>query len=215
MLQLANLHLTTHAKFAKLNSLLMVVAKPGNVNATSLKLLTDVSKDLKSTKLMNTTGKPPKNANDANVKKNWLMVKSRLFPDVTPNKLAKNSLKFHQLVSLNDTQLTKNFQNALFTETSHGNVVLDEFGLVTETLKVAKTLAVLNVLLVHELLTQVADQTKIKFKNSFHIQLMKIVHHALNFLVNVTLNFVTNQVLVKKTLLQFTVWTVITVAKSC
>jgi hypothetical protein len=215
MLQLANLHLITHAKFAKLNSFKMVVAKPGNVNATSLKSLTDVSKDLKFTKSMNTTGKPPKNANDANVKKNWLMVKSRLFLDVMLNKPVKNSLKFHQLVSLNDTHLTKNFQNASSTETSHGNVVLDEFGLVTETLKVVITLAVLNALLVHELLTHFADQTKIKFKNSFQIQLMKIVHHALNFLVNVTPNFATSQVLAKKISLQFTVWTLITVAKSC
>jgi hypothetical protein len=119
----------------------MVVAKPGNVNATSSKSLIDVSKDLKSTKLMNTTGKPPKNANDANVKKNWLMVKSRLSPDVMPNKLAKNSLKFHQLVSLNDTQLTKKCHNALSSETSHGNVVPEESGLVTNKLKVVKTLA--------------------------------------------------------------------------
>jgi hypothetical protein len=69
------------------------------------------------------------------------MVKSRLFPDVTLNKLVKNSPKFHQLVSLNDTQLTKKCHNALSSETSHGNVVPEESGLVTNKLKVVKTLA--------------------------------------------------------------------------
>jgi hypothetical protein len=48
----------------------MVVVKPGNVNVISLKLLIDVLKEVKFTKSTNTTGKLPKNANDANVKKN-------------------------------------------------------------------------------------------------------------------------------------------------
>jgi hypothetical protein len=100
MLQFANLQKTTHAKFAKLNSFKTVAAKPGNVNVKSSKSLNDVSKDPKSTKSMTTTGRThPKNANDVNVKKNWLTVKSRLSPDAIHEQLVKNSPKFHQLVS--------------------------------------------------------------------------------------------------------------------
>jgi hypothetical protein len=193
----------------------MVVVKPGNVNVISLKLLIDVLKEVKFTKSTNTTGKLPKNANDANVKKNWSLVKSRLFPDVMLNKLVKNSPKFHQLVLPTDTHLTTNFHNALFTETSHGNVVPDESGLVTKRLKVVKMLAVLNAPLVHELLIHFADQMKTKFKNSIQIQSMKNVHHVLNFLANVTLNSAMNLLLAKKITLQFTVLMKINVAKFC
>jgi hypothetical protein len=144
------------------------------------------------------------------------MVKSRLSPDVMLDKLVQNSLMFHQPVLLRDIQLTKNFHNALSQETSHKDVVTDEFGLVTELLKVAKMLVALKTVIAHEFKLQLVDQIKILFKNSFHIQFFqKNVTNALNFLVNATLNSVTSQVLVKKTLNQSTVWTMITVVKSC
>jgi hypothetical protein len=104
----------------------------------------------------------------------------------------------------------------LSTETSHGNAVPDESGLVTETLKVANMLVALNAHHVKLLKLQLADQPKILSKNLSKTQpLITKNVSVLNSNVNVTLNSVTNQVLAKKALKPSTVWTMTTVAKSC
>jgi hypothetical protein len=103
----------------------------------------------------------------------------------------------------------------LSTETSHGNAVPDESGLVTETLKVANMLVALNAHHVKLLKLQLADQPKILSKNLSKTQpLIKNVS-VLNSNLNVTLNSVTNQVLAKKALKPSTVWTMTTVVKFC
>jgi hypothetical protein len=142
-------------------------------------------------------------------------VKSRPFPDAIQNQFVLNSPKFQMLVLSRGTQLTKNFQNVSLIETSQSNVVLDEFGLVTEILKAAMKLAVFKILLAQQLKNHLVDQLKILFKSLFHIQRANNTDHVFNSLANVTINSVTSQVLAKKTSNQSTEWTKTTVVKSC
>jgi hypothetical protein len=214
MLQLVIAQLITHVKSVKLNSSNLVVAKLGLVNATLLKSLNDVSKEVKSTKSMNTSGKTqPKDVRVANVKKNSSTVKSRPSLDVMLDKLVMNFLKPHQLVSSGDTRATKNSHNASPSVTSHGDVVPEESGLVTETSKVVMKLVALNAQAVAHSIFQSVDQLKILSKN-FTLQIQKRKNvNVFNTTANVIQNFVVNQANARKVLPLFTAWMRTTVVK--
>jgi hypothetical protein len=179
----------------------------------SSKSLNDASKEAKFTKSMSTTGRTQvKNARGANVKKNSLTVKLKPFLDAMLDKLAKNFQKLHQLVSFEGTKPTTASHNASPSETSHGNVVPDESGLVTGASKDALTLAVLNAQVADNQKSQNVDQLKILSKNLLLIQKTKSANVS-NTNVFATLNFVTNQANAIKVSPLFTAWMLITVAK--